>query len=548
MIAKEDIDYFKHCHNFDHVANIGGGALFNPCSLLMFVPSDVNIYVYNALFAHEFAHARLSSCLYGKIIFFLKFISLRVMQYCFEVHKGNHFEEYWNIHNRFNVIIKEYLKGWILTQEGYATFYERRRINQFNDFGIQILKDELNDFLKKNTPYSKGLKLIDNLNIQYSEVLLRNITHELGNINYTNQLKNLISEKNISLEVMTPDKILMDILNNLMNDKKKNYIVWTNDKNAILNSRESVNPIVLARSLIIKNCKHKNYTFYDIEQNNIFLDLFACIRDFVCVGGFEKYIDKMRENYIKKVEFTMKEGGVQQVLAFPSKKINKDDFWEIIIDNKNVLEEEVEFLNFITNLNRINSNHLPIEKKVYQSKLKKLKNKFKDSFIGNFILRIFPPTRIKSYQSHVILNNYPSTIKQFNKMKKQMLEIKCSNDLANELVKLYENHSPLISVNNPDNDNSFKHWSEVLQVTVTIIASSVTIIDILGRWLKEKKDKSAKDQTIIIINDKKMDSLEHLEEIELLLEKMKEELPEEIKIELPKKIQEKSPEKTKEEE
>jgi len=522
MIQK-DIDFFKHYHNFNHVDNLGGGALFNPCSLLMFVPSDLNIYVYNVLFAHEFAHARLSSCVYGKIIFFLRYISLGLMQNCFESNKVDSFKSYWSFYEKLNSIVRTLIKGWVFTQEGYATFYERKRMNQFDNQDIQKIKSELNKFLELDTPYSKGLNLMDNLSTSYSEVLLRNITHELGNINYIEDISKLLANKIRISDFITPDQILIEITEKLINYKKRNFIIWTNDRNAVLNARESVNPIALSRYIIFEQIESESNRFYDFEKNNVFFDLIECLTKYIEQKEIVEYLEKIRIEYSNHLNILVEKGGIQQVLAFPSRRIDKGEFWDIEINNPHVSEAEKESINYITNLNRITNKYLPFDKELYRSKLKELKEKYQISPISTFILRIFPPTKIENYKSNIISKKYPSTSKFLRRMKKQVVKIKCTNEQAKELADLYKEHSDLISVDSNNDEESFGHWLEVLEATVTIVASTLGIVDILKGWINEKKSNKENEKNIIvIIDDKKLDGFNDIDKIETLLEQLPE--------------------------
>ncbi len=250
MLTKKEIEFYQHYHFYNHTADIGGSAQFNPCSLLMFIPKTSNIFLFNVLFAHEFAHARLSSSVYGKLIFSLRLISLRLIQHSFEDQKTGTFNKAWKIYEKLDTLIKQLINGWILTQEGYATLYEIHRMDQYENESMTELKLKLEEFLKQETPYSLGLQMFDKMNIYFSNTLLRNIAHEIGNLDYISLLGKSISEEELPLNFITPDNLLRSIYEKMINYKKNRYIIWQNDKTSFLNSRESTKLIAIARDRV----------------------------------------------------------------------------------------------------------------------------------------------------------------------------------------------------------------------------------------------------------------------------------------------------------
>jgi len=106
----------------------------------------------------------------------------------------------------------------------------------------------------------------------------------------------------------------------------------------------------------------------------------------------------------------------------------------------------------------------------------------------------------------------------------RQLQIKCSKEQAKEIENLFAelNQSNSIVIEPTNDDNSYGHWLEYVNIGVTIIASSITIIDTILKWLKKKKDD---DQNQITINFNQFNyNLTELNQLEIELNEMKKQI------------------------
>ena len=106
----------------------------------------------------------------------------------------------------------------------------------------------------------------------------------------------------------------------------------------------------------------------------------------------------------------------------------------------------------------------------------------------------------------------------------QHIDIKCSNEQANELIRELKEIDPAISIDSPQSSGEYKHWSDYMNVAITIVASSITIIDTIKKWLK----KPQPEQVIIIINKTEYINDNHNDEIMIELEEIKKSIPEKL--------------------
>jgi vacuolar-type H+-ATPase subunit I/STV1 len=106
------------------------------------------------------------------------------------------------------------------------------------------------------------------------------------------------------------------------------------------------------------------------------------------------------------------------------------------------------------------------------------------------------------------------------------LNIICSKeqgDLLNELFK-QQSQSSSITIEEVKNKESYGHWLEYTNVAITIIASSITIIDTVIKWFKKVKENK-EEQVNITINQINYNSLE-IGKLEEKLNELKEKLNE----------------------
>ena len=104
MITKKDLEEFQFFLNQNHLYEYNlGNASFNPGMLLLFQEKKSNTVLNDLIFGHEFRHMLLNASLYGKIIYFLKFISIDILRFCID--KNKEINTYWQIHIEIQEIL-----------------------------------------------------------------------------------------------------------------------------------------------------------------------------------------------------------------------------------------------------------------------------------------------------------------------------------------------------------------------------------------------------------------------------------------------------------
>jgi hypothetical protein len=490
---KDDFLIYTDFANLNHIMQHNGGSgSFNPCSMIMFAPNITNPLISNLIFQHEFAHARLSSCIYGKIVFFFRFIALDLVTFCFQ--KGKPINKYWVIYEQLQRITSILLKNWIITQEGNATFTEIKHLSAINSPSLFEYQEQIYSFLKKDSPYSLGLAKIDRISRIYPKSVFRNIIHQLGNIDYTLVLPNLI--KNVSNEEHNlPDLLLEKIVLVLDNEKENKSILIEYEKDLFIMKQESEIICRFAQKIIQEKL---NVSFYDDNEKSLIHDLVKIVDENIDLYEYKCRIWNVLSEYESLATEQLKNGGPTQILAYNTKQINRiDNFSEYIFTDKFVTEQETNSINYLVNLDKIIKQDLPNNELLFSKNLNSLQSKFHQNY--NFLLRIFPPTedfRFKesNYNKYLNFDLFKVRKKIINNAKiflMNQIQVKCTpseaKDMESQFKQANRDFSILIDSELPE--EGFGHWIETASVMVTIIASTITIIDTIKKWLKNDKEE-----------------------------------------------------------
>jgi len=148
-----EFENYKSYLNKNHLYESTLGASFNP-SFLLVQPGGFKDETLNRLvFLHEVAHAMLNTTYYGKIIFCVKMIELEYFLF-FLNNRQKLFQK--NKLIQIKETLNELIKGWVISQEGYATYSDYFHLTQIKDFKNEQILTDLVNFLKTESPYSEG--------------------------------------------------------------------------------------------------------------------------------------------------------------------------------------------------------------------------------------------------------------------------------------------------------------------------------------------------------------------------------------------------------
>lgn len=513
------IQEYINFETYNHVFNANNGAYFNPGSLLLFSNKTNNILVDNLIFQHEFAHARLNSSLYGKIIYFSKFVLLDILQFIYT--KKLNPNKFIQKLNRIETLISILTENWVLTQEGFAVFTELQHleINPLDKKGEY--RQKITKFLKRESPYKNGFELVNQLFNYYSKNLHRNIIHEIGNINILNEISEFLFFKKLDINTL-PDFRLSQLSNDIKNLNRT--LITEYGRESFITGRESYILLKYAREVLNKH--FEVISFIEIEEECILSKLINLYDSFIDDVDYSNRLKELYNLYQKRTDELCRSGGVEQILAFPSSKIiEEDDFQKIIISVDRLPDDEKQAINYYHNLNYIYYNHKNNINE-FENRFKNLQSKFSTLNNIDFLIRIFPPTIIEKFkefpQYKSIKNNY-ITNKYIIMNKLNIICSKEQGDLLNELFK-QQSQSSSITIEEVKNKESYGHWLEYTNVAITIIASSITIIDTVIKWFKKVKENK-EEQVNITINQINYNSLE-IGKLEEKLNELKEKLNE----------------------
>lgn len=509
MEFKEQLTQYENFHHYNHVNNLGIGPHFNPCSLLLFIPKTDNIYLYNLYFSHESSHSRISSCVYGKIIFLLRDISLKLTSAISRDLSKKYFETIWKACNKINSIINYLIRNWVVVQEGYATYQEYESLKMYPKNEVQEFEVKLKEMLQKPSAYKKGYDMLNSLSEVYSKPILRNLIHEIGNIDYLPIVRSMFKTENYDhIRNDLPDNLLINHSNALIEFKKIRSIIWRSDKDAKLNSTESINTVAIARHILENELKVK---LYNNEKRNLFEDILNMIDSSLGINVVSEIILKMKAQYFKEENLVYSKGGANQVLGYPCNKIKKEYFTHLEINNPNVSENEKECINYLNNLYELMTSYLPNNLDSYLNLLKILESQNLNLSLAKFYINIFPPTNFKKYDIEVYRNQKNTVINQHLNIDKMKIEIKCDQEQSNLLTTKLKMSDPLIEVDQLIENPTFGHWSQNADVILSIIASSIGIISVISDWISKLKDNE-KQSVIVIIDKKEYSNIEEIEE------------------------------------
>ncbi len=511
------IHEYINFETYNHVFNANNGAYFNPGSLLLFVKKTNNILVDNLIFQHEFAHARLNSSLYGKIIYFSKFVLLDVLQFIYtrKISSNKFIQKL----SRIETLISILTENWVLTQEGFAIYTELQHleINPLDKNGEY--RQRITKFLKEESPYKNGFELVNQLFNYYSKNLHRNIIHEIGNINILKEISKFLFFKKMDINIL-PDFRLSELSNNIKS--QNNTLITEYGRESFITGRESYILLKYAREVL--NKYFEEISFIEIEEECVLSNLINLYDSFINDVDYSNRLKELYNLYQKRTDKLCRSGGVEQILAVPSRKIiEEDDFQKIIISFDRLSDDEKHAINYYHNLNYIYYNYKNNINE-FENRFENLQSKFSNLNNIDFIIRIFPPTIIKKFkefpQYELIKSNYITN--KYIIMNK--LNIICSKEQGNLLNDLFEKQiqSSSITIEDVKNNEGYEHWLEYTSVAITIIASSITIIDTVIKWLKKvKEDKE--EQVNITINQISYNSSD-IEKLEEKLNELKEKI------------------------
>lgn len=180
MNNQEFLEY-KHYAATNHLFHSSLGATFNPGFLMVFQKETGNTFLDSIMGRHEIAHATLSFSFYGRFIFFLKFLLTDFIAYSISREKNTH--EFYQTVDRVKHLLQRLIQGWVITQEGFATYTDYLYLQKRKESAADRFIEKLEQFLKTESPYSKGFHLMQGLGQHYPDYV-NPIIHEVGNIDF----------------------------------------------------------------------------------------------------------------------------------------------------------------------------------------------------------------------------------------------------------------------------------------------------------------------------------------------------------------------------
>jgi len=423
-----------------------------------------------------------------------------------------HFSTIWKICEKLNSIIRFLISNWIVLQEGYATFQEYESLKIYPRKEVEEFEVKLKEMLQKPSAYQKGYDILNSLSQVYSKPILRNLIHEIGNIDYLPIVRIMFkaSDYNHIVEYL-PDGLLINHSKNLFEFKKLRSIIWRSDRDAKLNSTESTNTVAIARHILENELRSKNLKLYNNEMRNLFEDILNMIESSFGLDTVEEVTSQLKSQYLKEETKIYSKGGATQVLGYPCSKITKEDFTHLEINNPNVSENEKGCINYLNNLYELMIKYLPDKLESYLTQLQKLKRMNANLNLSSFYINIFPPSNFKKYEIEAYRNQKNTTINQHLKMDKMKIEIKCGQEQSNQLTTRLKSSDPLIEVDLLSKNTSFAHWSQNADVILSVIASSLGIIAVISDWISKLTDEEKKN-VVVILDKKEYSNIEEIEE------------------------------------
>lgn len=523
---------YRHHLATDHILESNLGARFNVGFLLMFLPETENSLLRRLVGVHEMAHVLLFNCLYGKIVFFLKVIALDALVHCSK--SGKHSEQHLAFSGRLNQIMCQLLSRWQLVQEGSAMYNERLELMRSTGPEKEQYLSLLQNFLEQDTVYSRGLRLAERLACRIPDGLFRTLLHWLGDINYLEYWGNdLFSDRfEERLDLFNPDLFLTKLVDTLEHGDvqiihafpRDHPLSWTqiSSEKVLLNYLPGV-PIFQFASTPIELFPYLVKLLHDSK---------------LCPDTYRFRLLEMEQRYVvyyKSLARTYLHSNInwrgnlrgrgssgpfpalpslRQTLYFEA-RLRSDNEVEIIGEYDAIQTAQSEDLKDYFRLNHavnqaIQTTADPIimlSKMDFHSENERIINYF------------YPPTSRK---------NNLITGQTFNKLmaKKIVLMnpilIKCDANDAQQLQQLLESSDPAGDFVIQRTEESLGHWLDVANFLITLVASSITVIDTLDRWLNQKKEEK-KDVTIVILGQEYKAEKDE-DRIRELLETMKNEI------------------------
>lgn len=523
---------YRHHLATDHILESNLGARFNVGFLLMFLPQTEHTLLRRLVGVHEMAHVLLFNCLYGKIAFFLKVIALDALVYCSK--SGGRPEQYVAFSERLNQVMRHLLSRWQLTQEGLAMYNERSELLRSSGPEKQKYLSLFQNFIEQDTVYSRGLRLAERLAGRTPDGLFRALMHWLGDINYLEYWgKDLFSASlEAQLDLFNPDLFLTKLVETLEKEDVQ-----------IIQAYPRVHP--LDRTPIISEKVLRYYlpgvpTFQSASTPiELFPHLVRLLHDSaLCPDTYRPRLIEMEERYVahyKSLIRTHLHGninwrgnlrrrgatgympalpGLRQTLYFEA-RLRSDGEVEIIGEYDTFQTAQSEDLKDYFRLNHaVNQASQRGVDPVFS--LSKLDFRSDNERIINYF---YPPTSRK---------NNLITGQLFNKLMAKKIAlmnpilIKCDADDAQQLQKLLESNQSTDDFTIQKSEESLEHWLDVATFLITLVASSITIIDTLDRWLNQKKEE--KKTVTIIIMGQEYESEKDQDRIKELLETLKNEI------------------------
>ena len=404
MISKEDLQKFSFYLKRDHLYESNLSGLFNPAFLLLYKDQYDSKFLDGLVFHHEFAHARMTACFYGQLIFCLKIIEIEY--YSFLVRRKAAVDYTNRQLAPINKILSHLIKNWINSQEGYAMYCSYYDLEKKQTDESEALLKDFDELLKHNPYYSTGLKQFRRLNSQYKSIFALYLIREIGNLDYLKLWKEKGGDLVDCISGINPDSILFRELEKLVQEKENKTIVIENYK--LLNTQGAIRKIlakVTNLNTFIPLLDNRTDRFRYIFD--FFLDRLGLEDEFVeevllQIEGFQK-----RDVKLKPVLFDVSTVEAK-VLCFQVEMNNgKVDFVKNKIEH---VEEEVNrliILNRLLDLERkTKKRKVAEEEQSYFAKLKALpklcKYIFPLDFLDYSVQQITIRCRIEKYREFLV--------------------------------------------------------------------------------------------------------------------------------------------------